>query len=209
MRFTRTCVFVVVFATGTAPAFAQAAPAQGGSFGYARLGYGAVLASGGSASPAIGFGYRAEVGSIGFDISFLNEQIPSTNAFGGDSGAMAGSLLKLEGLYFTQPNGNGSTYAGGGISWGATALASTSSPTTWSNWSGSGLQGELTLGHEWLRASPLRLFVQADAALPLYRVTGQTFIYSRGQTVTSMDGHRYAPSLVFSVGMGWQRHRLK
>jgi hypothetical protein len=208
MKVARLCRFVVALATPAAPAFAQAAPAQGGSFGYARLGYGAVLAAGGSANPAIGFGYRAELGAVGFDISFLNEQIPSSNALGGESGAMAGSLLKLEGLYFTEPKGNASTYAGGGVSWGATALSSTSSPTRWSNWSGSGLQGELTMGYEWLRASPLRVFVQADAALPLYRITGQTFTYSHTQPVTSVAGHRYAPSLVFSVGMGWRRHRL-
>ena len=176
------------------------------SFGYARLGYGAVLGEGGSSSPAMGFGYRAELDSFGFDVSFLNEQLPSSSGGYGSSSGMSGSLLKLEGLYFVRPRDNATAYFGGGLSWGVTALSTSASSNSYSSWSGSGLQGELTAGYELPRASALRFFVQADAALPFYRVAGRTYTYSRGQSATVITAHRYTPSIVLSVGMGWQRH---
>src|SRR5262245_16270099 len=64
------------------------------SFGYARLGYGRVMGGGGSGNPAIGFGYRAEMDSFGLDISFLNNQLPSSGDFG-SSYFMSASLLQL------------------------------------------------------------------------------------------------------------------
>jgi hypothetical protein len=48
------------------------------------------------------------------------------------------------------------------------------------------------------------MFVQADAILPFYSVISQT-ISSRG--AVSSTARRYAPSLVMSVGLGWQRNR--
>jgi hypothetical protein len=50
--------------------------------------------------------------------------------------------------------------------------------------------------------------VQADATLPLYNVSSTTYTYSRpgAQGVTSTE-RRYSPSLVVSVGVGWQRNR--
>jgi hypothetical protein len=184
------------------------------SFGYARLGYGSVLGSGGSGNPVIGFGYRAEMDSFGLDVSFLNQQLPSSNGTYGSSGSTyAGSLLKLEGLYFTNPRGNRSAYFGGGLGWGAitassgSAAYSSSSSYTYSSWSGSGLQGELTAGYELPRASDLRVFVQTDATLPFYRTTARTTAYSQGRPSTVTLGHRYNPSIALSVGLGWQRHR--
>jgi hypothetical protein len=188
---------------------AQASPkrVQIDSFGYARLGYGAILGSGGTGSPAIGFGYRAEMDSFGLDISFLNQQVPSETY--GSTGAMGSSLLKLEALYFMKPHANASAYFGGGASWGVTSLSSDSSHAGYSSWSGSGLQGELTAGYELPRASALRFFAQVDAALPFYRVTGRTITYptSPGAPTTTVNGRRYSPSVALSIGMGWQRHR--
>lgn len=187
---------------------AQASPKrmQIDSFGYARLGYGAVAAKGGSSGPAIGFGYRAEMDSFGLDVSFLNQQMSSGNYE--VAGGMAASLLKLEALYFAKPRANASAYFGGGMSWGATSLASNSSGTSYISWNGSGLQGELTAGYELPRASALRFFAQADVALPFYRVTGRTVTYSSTMPATIATGRRYTPSFVLSVGMGWQRHHL-
>jgi hypothetical protein len=48
------------------------------------------------------------------------------------------------------------------------------------------------------------MFVQTDAILPFYSVTSQT-ISSKG--VVSSTTRRYTPSLVMSVGLGWQRNR--
>jgi hypothetical protein len=110
-------------------------------------------------------------------------------------------VLKLEGLYFLQPRANATPYLGGGLSYGATYGGGTYDNSGYqSSWHGSGLQGELTVGYEWLRASPLRVFVQADTTLPFYNLSSERFsIRSNIRTV----GHRYAPSLVVSMGLGF------
>lgn len=187
----------------------QAQPRRVGidSFGYARLGYGRMFGERGGGNPAIGFGYRAELDSFGLDVSFLNHQVPSGNGgFGGSTGA-SGSLLKLTALYFTNPRANASAYFGGGLSWGMTSGSTNSTANGYSSWRGSGLQGELTAGYELPRASELRVFVQADAALPFYRTVGQTYTYSAGRSSTVTTGRSYNPSLTLSVGLGWRRNR--
>lgn len=183
----------------------QASPkrVQSNSFGYARLGYGAVFGNHAYAGPAFGFGYRAELDSFGIDVSFFNFQTKASsnnsstyngsyNAAPSD-GSFAGSLLKLEGLHFINPTANTTAYFGGGLSYGGTTFGS--------YWHGSGLQGELTVGYELPRASTLRVFVQAEAVLPFYTATGQTFSSSSGYTTT----HRYAPSFGVSLGLGRAR----
>lgn len=188
----------------------QAEPKRVGidSFGYARLGYGQVFGDGGGGNPAMGFGWRAELDSFGLDVSFFNYQMPSSNRAYGASTGMAGSLLKLTALYFVNPKANASMYFGGGLSWGATSRYSSASQNGYSSSkSGSGLQGELTAGYELPRASQLRVFVEADATLPFYHTTGQTFTYdARGRT-SAVTSRSYNPSLTLSVGLGWQRHR--
>jgi len=182
------------------------------SFSYARLGYGTVAGSQ-NGGPTMGLGYRAELDSFGFDVSFLNYQLPSSG-FGAyyseSNGSVSGSLLKLEALYFLKPKANATVYLGGGASYGITSFGSGSGNASVyrGSWNGSGLQGELTAGYEWPRASGLRALVQADATLPLYNVTSQTYTYSRpgAPGVTSTE-RRYSPSFVISVGLGWQRNR--
>jgi hypothetical protein len=123
---------------------------------------------------------------------------------------ITGSLLKLEGLYFINPAANRTAYVGGGLSWGGTNFGN--------GWNGSGLQGELTVGYELPRASTLRVFVQADAILPFYNVSPVHYpayptyraypIYPRQPAPVSID-HRYAPSFVVSLGLGWQKSRSR
>jgi len=177
------------------------------TFWYARLGYGALFADRSYGTPALGFGYRAEMDSFGVDVSFINYQIRTSNSYsyydGGSDEAIAGSLLKLEGLYFLNPSANKSGYVGGGLSWGHEHFGN--------GWNGSGLQGELTAGYELPRASTLRVFIQADAMLPFYDVAVTRYQYQypidfRRPPVVSTD-HRYAPTFVMSVGFGWQKHR--
>jgi hypothetical protein len=152
----------------------------------------------------MGFGYRAEFDSLGVDVSFLNFQFPNDNGLYASSGALAGSLLKLEGLYFTNPVANSTGYFGGGMSWGGTDFG-----TGQRSWHGSGLQGELTAGYEIGRATSVRAFVQLDAALPFYRTTSVTYVFPQrftpGATPTAITDQRYAPSVAVSVGLGWQR----
>ncbi|MEP6654836.1 MAG: hypothetical protein ABJA82_15845 [Myxococcales bacterium] len=69
---------------------------------------------------------------------------------------------------------------------------------SYSNYSGSGIQGELSGGYEFLRASTIRMFVQADATLPLYKARTNLYL----STDTSQDS-AYAPSFAVSFGVGW------
>jgi hypothetical protein len=152
-------------------------------------------------TPSVGFGYRAELDSFAIDLAFLNFQLSSSGHYSSPR-ASAFSWLKLSGLRFVNPQANRSAYFGGGLSYGHTDISSGSysfGPGEYrSNWNGSGLQGELTAGYELARATSLRVFVQADAVLPFYRVTSDT--YSMNGLVATDS--RYAPSLVLSVGVG-------
>src|SRR6185436_2130019 len=127
------------------------------------------------------------------------------------------SFVKLSGLYLFNRRANSSPYVGGGLSWGRTDINNIQSTEISpvgpgsgqvyyynTGGHGSGLQGEVTAGYELGRATTIRMFVQADAILPFYSVTSQT-ISSRG--VVSSETSRYIPSLVMSVGLGWQRNR--
>jgi hypothetical protein len=176
-------------------------------FGYARLGYGAVFGDTAYAVPALGFGYRAEFDAVAMDVSFFNYAFTSsTGYYGAYKNASGGSLLKLAMLHFADRTANASPYIGAGASWGTTNFDDRAS-----YWSGSGLQGELIGGYEVGRASSVKLFVQADATLPFYRVASTTFGYTRAPSgaylSTSSTNERYAPTLVVSFGMGWQKAR--
>jgi hypothetical protein len=169
---------------------------------YARLGYGAIFADPRQAVPSVGLiGYRHELDSFAIDVSFLNFQLnsaPSNGSYyGAATTASSGSWIKLEGLYFTRPLANRTAYFGGGLSWGGTSISDGRA-----YWDGTGLQGELTAGYEMARASTIRVFAQADLGLPFYSLAGLS--YSRPVLITA---HQYAPSLTFSIGLGWERSR--
>jgi hypothetical protein len=185
---------------------AQAAPerAEADSLWYLRLGYGGVLGGTYAGGPSFGFGYRYELDSIGIDASFLNFTVADTGK--NDDAAVNGSLIKLMGLYFLNPLANRSGYLGAGLSWAGTEVNKDDI-----DYSGSGLQGELSVGYELLRASTIRMFMQLDAQLPIYRA--KPVAYSDGNsnsssgTRVSVSGHDplWAPSFVFSLGVGWGR----
>ena len=171
------------------------------SLWYGRLGYGAVFAGRTYGTPAIGFGYRAELDSFAIDVAFLNYQFASPGNYS-STGASAFSLLKLSGLRFLDAQANRSAYFGGGLSYGYRSISRGGYPYALgsysTSWSGSGLQGELTAGYELARATSLRVFVQADAVLPFFRVTSET----RSTNGLISTDSRYAPSLVLSIGVG-------
>ena len=189
----------VVDRTNVTASQASALRVHTDSLWYARLGYGSIFGDRAYGTPALGFGYRAELDPFAIDVSFLNFQVPTSNY--GSSGASAGTLLKLSGLYFLNPQANLTGYFGGGLSYGHTSFGGNYGTigNYSTRWEGRGLQGELTVGYELARATSLRLFVQADAVLPFYKATSQTF--SRYGAVATTD-HRYAPSLVVSIGVG-------
>jgi hypothetical protein len=182
----------------------QVAPnrVEADSLWYARLGYAGIVGPKFGGGPTFGFGYRYELDSIGIDFSFLNFVVPSSNGSNTSVG-FSGSLIKLQGLYFLNPIANGSMYLGAGAAWGFTASYEEDSLGNVRSLSGSGLQGEATLGYEFLRASTIRMFAQADATLPFYKMTGSTFS-TTGATFTTTD-ESWAPTFALSVGIGWGR----
>ncbi len=173
------------------------------SIWYAKLGYGGVFGDQTYNTPALGFGYRAELDSLAIDVSFLNFQFQPSSYYNTSSEASAASFLKLSGLYFVDPTADRTPYFGGGLSYGRSGFGGNYVPSTSgtfrTDWEGSGLQGELTAGYELARATSFRIFLQADAVLPFYEVESHTF--SR-YGVPSITDRRYAPSFIVSVGIG-------
>jgi hypothetical protein len=209
--------FAVVDRTNVTAAQASAQRVHSDGFFYARLGYGSIFAGGAYGVPSFGLGYRAELDKVAIDVSFLNFQVSNYDYSSASASADSASLLKLSGLYMIRRDANSTPYFGGGLSWGHTSInanqpvtvgpTAPGTPPVYSYRTGgdsSGLQSELTAGYEFARATTIRMFVQADAILPFYSVTTQT-ISSRG--VVSSSSSQWTPSLVMSVGLGWQRNR--
>ncbi len=181
----------------------QAAPrrAEADSLWYARLGYGLTLGGASAAGPAFGGGYRYELDRLGIDLSFFNLAYQHTESTTGQNDAsISGSWARILAYYFADPTGNFSLYAGGGLSWGGAAVSSSGH-----TYSGSGIQGELSAGYEMLRASSIRLFVQADATLPFYTSTYDNTDYITGITTR---GSRYTPTFVIALGGAFGRSNL-
>src|SRR5262245_59051030 len=202
----------VVDRTNVTAAQATAQRVHSDGFFYARLGYSAIFGAQAYGVPSFGLGYRAEIDKVAIDVSFLNFQMSNSDFNYAAGSADSASLLKLSGLYMVHRDANSTPYFGGGMSWGHTSVIE-SRPVTYSSGTvypyttggdGSGLQGELTAGYEFARATTIRMFVQADAILPFYSVSSQTFS-SRGVPLASTG--RWTPSLVMSIGLGWQRGR--
>jgi hypothetical protein len=192
--------FNVVDRTNVTASQAESRRLHSDSLWYARLGYGSLFGDRTYGTPALGFGYRAELDSLALDVSFLSFQFRPSDDYT-SSDVSAASWLKLSGLYFLNPRANQTGYFGGGLSYGRSSFGSHSYATFdryRSNWEGSGLQGELTAGYELARATSLRVFVQADAILPFYHVSSET--YGRYGPISS--DRRYAPSFVVSIGLG-------
>jgi hypothetical protein len=171
---------------------------------YARLGFASLFGDDAYGTPAFGFGYRAELDSFAIDVSFLNFQFSPSGYFSGAE-ASAGSWLKLSVLHFLDRRANRSAYFGGGLSYGRREFGrweypiSNQAPYEYhTSWEGDGLQGELTVGYEFARATSLRLFVQADVVLPFYSAVSETF----SRTGPIATDRRYAPSAIVSVGIG-------
>jgi hypothetical protein len=159
---------------------------------------------------AIGFGHRLAFDRFGLDISFFNGQFGDAGSYYTSSGSTM-SLVKLQGLYFTNQAGNSSAYFGGGLSYGRTEIRMSDTGDFPKSGRGAGLQGELTVGYEIARVTSARVFAEAAVTLPFYGVEFETFSFpplpSDGRytapTVTIERDH--VPSLAFSVGLGWQR----
>ena len=189
---------------GAASRTSQGSPQSTGPafFSYVRVGEGALFADVKYLTPAVGFGVRTELDSFAIDSS-LNLQVKS-NPGGGQRDVIAGSVIDLKVLRFAEPMADATIYLGGGLSWGGVDLTASRPPYT--RVSGNGLQAEITSGYEFARKSAIRMFVEANAVLPLYAATTATPYYlPNSGVVETGTGHHYAPSLLLSFGVGWQR----
>jgi hypothetical protein len=194
---------------GTAGAQMAVRQVRSDAFGYMVFGYGSVFGGQTYGGPALGGGYRAELDSLGIDLSFSilacthTRGVPSTDCQTSDLNPI-GMQLNVQGLYFLKSGVDSAVYVGGGLGWGQTGF-SNYVVTSSTFWRGGGPQGKLSVGYELAtRHRRERAFVQADAVLPFYRMTGETVIHSR-TAPRGVPGteHRYAPSLSVSVGFGF------
>jgi hypothetical protein len=127
---------------------------------------------------------------------------------------LAGSFLKLQALRFLNSESDQSAYLGAGLSWGGVLAdrGDSTGATYVSGWHGSGLQGELTAGYEMRRRSPVRVFVQSDIGLPFFRARADSYTYVLPRSPvgiyrTVTVDQRYIPSVVVSLGLGWNKQR--
>jgi hypothetical protein len=209
----------VVDRTNVSQTQAARARVDSDSIFYARLGYGAVAGPRTRGVPSVGLlGYRHELDALAIDVSFFNFGVGGAmSGYATDGTSSSSSWLKLEALRFTRPESDATPYLGGGLSYstihiggGAPQSAAYAGPL--SSWSGSGLQGELTAGYELARASTVRMFVQADAGLPFFKVTQTGYSYALpaapggyARSTPTVVSRRYAPSMTVSIGFGWDR----
>lgn len=188
---------------GIAAQMPAATPMQGTAdmLFYGRLGQGVSVAGGLHGGPVAGLGLRLELDRIGLDASMsfgLTRMGPNMEVTG-----MQGSWLKLTTQYFMLPNRDATPYLGAGLSWGGQK-----EKVAGVMYSGSGLQGEVVAGYEFLRSSTIRLFIQADATLPLYQAHGDRAVERRaacGKASVPGVAQRYLPMMGLSLGIAWGR----
>lgn len=161
---------------------------------FLRLGYGAVLGGNLAGGPAFGFGFRYELDQLGIEISALNGVFATDGDSDTDLG-FTGSLIRLGGLYYFESQANHSAYLNLGLSWGGAAATSEFQGED-RVYSGTGIQGEIGGGYEFLRASTIRLFVEGNLVLPFYTSTLDSWS-------SNVDDSIYTPTFTVSVGVGY------
>jgi opacity protein-like surface antigen len=185
-------------------------PSRAQSLFYLRLGESAIVGPDLQNGPGAGFGYRMELDRVGIDAaaSFAMSDVPHKATRG-----IEGSWLKLTAQYYFDPEADRTFYLGGGLSWGARTASMCNQRYT-----GSGLQAEIVGGYELLRSSTLRVFIQADATLPLYLASlespATTAATPRWPTsnvarppaaAPAAPGQRFLPTMGISLGIAWGR----
>ena len=103
--------------TSAPPRICPLAASTGEGYWYARVGYGGLFAESTHHAGAFGFGHRVAFNRLALDISFLNGQLTNSGLYYGSTSS-AWTPIKLEGLYYTHPNGSRSAFFGGGLSYG-------------------------------------------------------------------------------------------
>lgn len=168
----------------------QAAPrrVKADNLFYARLGYGTILGGDLTSGPAFGFGWRYELDQMGIDISIFNMIFDEDDADGA-----AVTLARLGVLYFFDPVSDSTFYLNGALSYGFSGVTEEidGEQVTFAD---NGLQGEAGFGYEFLRASTIRVFVEANAVLPFY---------ASDAMIDGEEESRYTPTFTLSLGLGY------
>ncbi len=160
---------------------------------YVRLGQGVVPAPGAPTGPGIGLGYRLELDHVGLDASM---NLAVTDVMNADKRGYTGSLAKLTAQYYFTPQSDKSPYLGGGLSWGFRSVG-----IGHDRYTGTGLQGEIVGGYEFLRNSNIRAFLQASISLPFYAANRENIVSTRASETG--PGSRYLPTMGLSFGVAW------
>lgn len=164
---------------------------------YARLGQG--MSAGMMGGPEVGLGMRMELDRLGIDAGVNLGVTRSGSRM--DITGYRGSVQIMTQM-FLMPEASRSPYLGAGLSWGKR-----SEQIGGVAYGGSGLQGELVAGWEFLRDTNMRIFVQGGATVPMYMVGGNVMVPQfRGKPAMVPD-MRWMPTVGLSVGIGWGRPR--
>jgi hypothetical protein len=154
-----------------------------------RLGYGAVTGISTSTGPVFGAGWRFELDQIGIELA--GDIIDATDK--SSSAGLTGDI-RIGVMYYQDPIANASFYYGGGLGYGASGIYYNDM-----SFAGAGLEGNISVGYETLRASTIRLFGELTATLPFYNANEVDF------SGTGTGGHHWLPSIGLSLGIGWGR----
>jgi len=177
--------------------FDQAVPNRVQADNIARLtiGYGATLGQAAAPGPTFGGGYRYELDrwAVDADVNLIFGQKGATATRGG---FQAG----IRGVYFFDPTASASPYVGAG----AAFLWASSEIDHWS-YSGTGLAGRASVGYELLRDSTIRMTVEVDAVLPVFKLTRDTSFGEMLGVPTAATGPAsvYSPIIGLNIGIGW------
>jgi hypothetical protein len=125
-------------------------------------------------------GYRGKFQQYGLDAFAranlgLADQSPSTNSVGGHTDYEGGLSVGLHFLYYFDPDGITSLYAGGGASFELTVLsmirpADQRQDRDRDTLLTGGLNIDLLVGYEFMRASAIHFFGQVEANAPTYGI---------------------------------------
>ena len=159
---------------------------------FVRIGYGYATGPSEGGGALLGLGWRRELNRVALDVSFANVLLLSKgndNAYSSEPinhGSFTPVAVGVN--YHFRPLASGTPYAG--LGFGIRIFHPEFEPAN-------SFDVRLNCGYEMLRASTVRLFVQADAILPTYKLRRKT----EGRT---SDAERSWPgTFTLSLGVGF------
>ena len=155
-----------------------------------RLGYGGVTGPATATGPVFGFGWRFELDQVAIELA--GDMIEAADSSSRNAGFTGD--IRIGVMYYQDPIANASFYYGGGLGYGASAI-----DVNGMDFGGAGLEANVSVGYETLRASTIRLFGELTATLPFYSASEVDF------SGTGSSSRHWLPSIGLSLGVGWGR----